>query len=65
VLTHALNPSAWEAEAGRSLWVQGQPGLQIKFQDNQYCYTEKPCLETNKQKKKQKKKPQDDDDKMK
>jgi hypothetical protein len=25
-------------------WVQGQPGLQSKFQDNQ-GYTEKPCLE--------------------
>jgi hypothetical protein len=25
------------------LWVQGQPGLQSKFQDSQ-GYTEKPCV---------------------
>jgi hypothetical protein len=30
-------------------WVRGQPGLQSEFQDSQ-GYTEKPCLETNKQK---------------
>jgi hypothetical protein len=41
-------------------WVRGQPGLQSKFQDSQ-GYTEKPCLEKNKQtknktKKKKKKK---------
>jgi hypothetical protein len=28
-------------------WVQGQPGLQSEFQDNQ-GYTEKPCLEKSK-----------------
>ena len=27
--------STWEAEAGRSLWVQGQPGLHSEFQDSQ------------------------------
>jgi hypothetical protein len=32
-------------------WVQGQPGLQSEFQDNQ-GYTEKPCLK-NKTKQKQ------------
>jgi hypothetical protein len=32
-------------------WVQGQPGLQSEFQDSQ-GYTEKPCLEKQKQKKK-------------
>jgi hypothetical protein len=31
------------AEAGRSLWVQEQPGLQKEFQESQ-GYTEKPCL---------------------
>jgi hypothetical protein len=30
-------------------WVQGQPGLQSEFQDNQ-GYTEKPCLEKTKTK---------------
>jgi hypothetical protein len=30
-------------------WVQGQPGLQGEFQDSQ-AYTEKPCLEKQKQK---------------
>jgi hypothetical protein len=45
---NAFNPSTQEAEAGRSLRVQGQPGLQIKFQDSQ-VYTEIPYLKTNKQ----------------
>jgi hypothetical protein len=31
-------------------WVWGQPGLQSEFQDSQ-GYTEKPCLEKNKNKK--------------
>ena len=43
-MAHSFNPSTKEAEAGRSLWVQGQPGLQSEFQDSQ-GYTEKPCLE--------------------
>ena len=33
-------------------WVWGQPGLQSEFQNSQ-GYTEKPCLETNKQTNKQ------------
>jgi hypothetical protein len=28
---HAFNPSTQEAEAGRSLWVQGQPSLQSEY----------------------------------
>ena len=44
VVAHTFNPSNWEAEAGRSLRVRGQPGLQRVFQDNQ-GNTEKPCLE--------------------
>ena len=28
VVAHTFNPSTQEAEAGESLWVQGQPGLQ-------------------------------------
>jgi hypothetical protein len=43
-VAHASNPSTWEAEAGRSLRVQSQPGLQSEFQDSQSYYTEKPCL---------------------
>ena len=35
-------------EAGESLRVQGQPGLQSEFQDSQDYYTEKPCLKTQK-----------------
>ena len=43
-MVHAFNPSTREAKADGSLWVQGQPGLQSKFQDNQ-GYKEKICLE--------------------
>ena len=28
----AFNPSTWEAETGRSLRIQGQPGLHSEFQ---------------------------------
>ena len=31
---HTFNPSTWETEAGESLCVQGQPGLQSEFQDS-------------------------------
>ena len=40
--TH-LNPNTWEAQAGRSLCIQGQTGLQSECQDNQR-YTEITCL---------------------
>ena len=35
VVTHTFKPSTWESEAGGSLWVWGQPGLQYEFQDCQ------------------------------
>jgi hypothetical protein len=44
VMAHAFNPSFWEAERQANFLVQGQPGLQNEFQDNQ-VYTEKPYLE--------------------
>ena len=49
VVVHTINPSTWEAEAGISLGVGGQPDLQSEFQYSQ-GYTEKPRLEkqTNK-----------------
>jgi hypothetical protein len=38
----------WEAEAGKSLWIWGQPYLQREYQESQ-GKKEKPCLEkTNK-----------------
>ena len=46
----AFNPRTQEAEAGGSLWVQGQPGLQSSLEDNQWCYTERFCLEKPKKK---------------
>ena len=33
VVAHAFSPGTWEA--GGSLWVPGQPGLQSEFQDSQ------------------------------
>jgi hypothetical protein len=45
--TPAFNSSTWEVEAGGSLWVRGQPGLQGEFQDCQ-DYTEKLCLQNEK-----------------
>ena len=43
VVACSFNPSTWKAEAGRSLRVQGQPGLQSEFQYSQR-YTEKSYL---------------------
>ena len=50
MVAHTFNPSTQEVEAGRSLWVQGQPGLQSELQDSQ-DYTVKPYLEKQKQNK--------------
>lgn len=44
MVVQSFNLSTQEAEAGESLWVQGQPGLHSEFLDSQ-GYTEKPCLE--------------------
>jgi hypothetical protein len=41
---HSFNPSTQEAEAGASLSICGQLGVQIEFQDSQ-GYAEKPSLE--------------------
>jgi hypothetical protein len=42
---YAFNPNAREAEAGRSLWVQGQPAWSTKqIPGSQSCYTKKSCL---------------------
>jgi hypothetical protein len=51
MVAHTFNPSTWEAEAG-GFFVRGQPGLQSEFQDSQ-GYTEKPCLEKEKERKKE------------
>lgn len=42
IVVYAFNFSTWKAEAGG--WFQGQPGVQIEFQDSWGYYTEKPCL---------------------
>ena len=52
MVVHTFNLSTWEAEAGGSLWIQGQPGLQSEFQDSQGC-TEKPYLKRQKATKQQ------------
>ena len=51
VVVLAFNPSIQHSEAGGSLWVRGQSGLQSVFQDSQ-GYKDKPCLK--RQNKKQK-----------
>jgi hypothetical protein len=48
MVTHAFNPGTWEAEAGGSLQIRGQPGLQSDFQDSQ-GYTEKTCVRKQQQ----------------
>ena len=47
VVAHTFNPSTLETEIDRSLWVQGQLGLQNEFQDSQ-GYTEKLKTKQNK-----------------
>ena len=42
MVVHTFDHSAQEAEQA-GLWVQGQPSLQMEFQDSQ-GYTEKPCV---------------------
>lgn len=44
-----FSPVTQEAEAVESLWVQGKPGLHIKFQGGQ-GYVERPCLKKRKTK---------------
>ena len=51
VVAHTFNPSSWEAEAGGSLSVRGQSGLQSEFKDSQCYYTEKPISKNQKKKK--------------
>jgi hypothetical protein len=43
VVEQVLNLSAWEAEAGKALWVWGQPSLHSEFMDSQ-SYTVRPRL---------------------
>jgi hypothetical protein len=52
MVAHACNPSTREAEAGRSLQVPGQAGVQSKFQDSQA--TKKNCLTKKGKRKKEK-----------
>ena len=40
---HACSPSTWEAGAGRSLCIWGQPDLLREFQASE-DYTLRPCL---------------------
>jgi hypothetical protein len=53
MVTHAFNPSTWEAEAGEflSLGPAWSTDLQSEFQDSQ-GYTEKLSRKTKKKKKK-------------
>ena len=44
MVAQAFNPSTWEAEASRSLWVRGQPGLQELVSRTGSKAIEKSCL---------------------
>jgi hypothetical protein len=46
--SHHDSPSTPGVQQVDLLRVQGQPGLQIEFQDSQGCYTEKLVLEKKK-----------------
>jgi hypothetical protein len=48
VVVHTFNPSIWEAEAGR--FLSSRPAWSTEFQDSR-GYTERPCLEKQKQNK--------------
>ena len=58
MVAHAFKPSTQEAEAGKSLWIQGQSDQQSKFQDRLQSYKNKtknkPVLENNNNRTKQK-----------
>jgi hypothetical protein len=45
MVAHAFNSSIQEAEADKSLCIQGQPGLQSVFQNSPDHYAEKPYLQ--------------------
>ena len=52
VVVHSFNHNTWDTEAGRSLQVQGQPGLQSESQDSQ-DYTQRNPVSQNKTKSQQ------------
>jgi hypothetical protein len=47
MVAHTFKPSTKEVEAGRFLWVWGQPAVQSEFQDNQ-GYTRDPVSKKKK-----------------
>ena len=56
VVAHAFNPSTQEAEAGGSLWVRDQPGLQELVQGQAPKPQRNPVSKNEKKKKKERKK---------
>ena len=48
-MVHVFNPNAQEAEAGGSIWIQSQPGLQSEFQERLQSYTKNPVLKKEKE----------------
>ena len=57
MVVHMFNPSTWEAEAARSLYIRGQSGLHSKFQVIQgYIALQWEPVSKKKKKKKEKEK---------
>ena len=50
----AFDSTTQEAEAGRSPWVQGQPGLNREFQDSQSCMVRLCCKKKEEEEEKEK-----------
>lgn len=52
MMAHIINPSSWDAETGRFMWIQGQSGLRREYQTSHGYYLVKFYLKMEEKKKK-------------